>query len=138
VNEAHGAPTAHDYSPSPRPMDHGQLQLAKPLHAHGMNLCDAALERCALNVFREFSVAEYLFQGNELELLESSGELGEVAPGRDAMPFGASLVISVVVLPALLGCDVEEDVLDGLKRALGGAFVVRLDSWLTATPSLAV
>jgi hypothetical protein len=83
-------------------------------------------------------VAEYLSQGNELEFLESSGELGEVASGIDAMPFGASLVISVVVLPALLGCDVEEDVLDGLKRVLGGAFVMRLDSWRAATPSLAV
>src|SRR5258707_12579465 len=44
-------------------------------------------------------------------LLESFGELREISPGKDAMPFGAGFVLAFVVLPALLGCDVEDDVL---------------------------
>jgi hypothetical protein len=50
------------------------------------------------------------FQSDELPLLESFGELGEIAPGEDAMPFGAGFVLALVVLPAFLGCDVEDDV----------------------------
>ena len=32
-----------------------------------------------------------------------------VAPGIDAMPFGAIFVVAFVVLPAFLSCDVEDD-----------------------------
>src|SRR5271163_1939787 len=38
-------------------------------------------------------------------------------PGIDAVPFGAGLVVALVVLPALLGCDVEDD---ELTVVLGG------------------
>jgi hypothetical protein len=43
--------------------------------------------------------------------LEGFGEFGEIAPGKDAMPFGACFVFAFVVLPAFLGGDVEDDVL---------------------------
>src|ERR1700733_11158341 len=46
-----------------------------------------------------------------MPLLESFGELRETSPGKDAMPLGAGFVIAFVVLPAFLGCDVEDDVL---------------------------
>ena len=57
------------------------------------------------------AIPENAFQGDELPLLESLGELGEIPPGKDAMPFGAGFVVAFVVLPAFLGCDVEDDVL---------------------------
>jgi hypothetical protein len=49
------------------------------------------------------------FESHELAFLKSPGELREVAPGVDAVPFGAILVVALVVLPALLGCNVEGD-----------------------------
>jgi hypothetical protein len=48
---------------------------------------------------------------DELPLLESLGELREISPGEGAVPFGAGFVLAFVVLPAFLGCDVEDDVL---------------------------
>src|SRR5271155_1597740 len=68
-------------------------------------------ERGALNVIVYFAIPQGAFQGDELSLLESLGELREIPPGIDAMPFGAGFVIAFVVLPALLGCDVEDGVL---------------------------
>jgi hypothetical protein len=67
------------------------------------------LERGALNVILYLAIPESAFQGDELPLLESPGELREIPPGIDAMPFGASFVLAFVVIPALLGCDAEGD-----------------------------
>jgi hypothetical protein len=73
-------------------------------------LGDPVLERNAFDVILYLAIAENAFQGDELPLLESLGELREIPPGIDAVPFGAVLVISFVVLPAFLGRDAENDV----------------------------
>src|SRR5271156_5798489 len=67
----------------------------------------AVVEPAALNL----AIPQGAFKGDELPLLESFGELREISPGEDAMPFGAGFVFAFVVLPAFLGCDVEHDVL---------------------------
>src|SRR5258707_12227027 len=69
------------------------------------------LEGGPLDVILYLAISENAIQGDELPLLESLGELGEIPPGIDAMPFGAGFVVAFVVLPAFLGCDVEDDVL---------------------------
>jgi hypothetical protein len=70
-----------------------------------MNFGDAVLEPGALNLILYLAIAQSTFKCDELPLLESLGELGEIAPGEDAMPFGAGFVLAFVVLPALLGCE---------------------------------
>src|ERR1700730_16269204 len=87
------------------------LDLREPLHAGGVDLGDPVLEPSALDVILNLAITENAFQGDELPLLEGLGEFGEIAPGEDAMPFGAGFVFAFVVLPAFLGCDVEGDVL---------------------------
>ncbi len=76
-----------------------------------MDLGDPVLEGCPFDFILHLAIPENAFQGDELPLLESLGELREIPPGKDAMPFGAGFVVAFVVLPALLGCDVEDDVL---------------------------
>jgi hypothetical protein len=83
----------------------------EPLHADGVDLGDPVLEGGALNLIFDIAISQSAFKSDELPLLEGFGELGEIAPGEDAMPFGAGFVLAFVVLPALLGCDVEDDVL---------------------------
>ena len=89
----------------------GGLYFREPLHADGVDLSDPVLERHALDLILDLAVPENAFQGDELPFLESLGELREIPPGKDAVPLGAALVVALVVLPALLGCDVEDDVL---------------------------
>jgi hypothetical protein len=75
--------------------------------------------RCStFDLILYLAIPQNAFQGDELPFLERSGELRENPPGIDAMPFGAGLVVAFVVLPALLGCDVEDDVLFGVLSAL--------------------
>ena len=71
----------------------------------------AVFERSALNLIFDLAIPQSAFKGDELPLLESLGELREISPGIDAVPFGAVLVVALVVLPAFLGSDVEDDVL---------------------------
>ena len=71
----------------------------------------AVFERSALNLIFDLAKPQSAFKSDELPLLESLGELREIPPGIDAMPFGAGFVVAFVVLPAFLGCDVEDDVL---------------------------
>jgi hypothetical protein len=87
------------------------LDLREPLHAGGVDLCDPVLERGALNLILDLAIPQGAFKGDELPLLESLGELREIPPGIDAMPFGAGFAVAFVVRPALLGCDAENDVL---------------------------
>jgi hypothetical protein len=87
------------------------LDLREPLHAGGMDFGDPVLEPSALDVILNLAITQCAFKSDELPLLEGFGELGEIAPGEDAMPFGAGFVVALVVLPAFLGCDVEDDVL---------------------------
>src|SRR5580698_3439764 len=93
------------------------LDLREPLQAGGMDLCDPVLERGALILY--LAIPQGAFQGDELPLLESFGELREIPPGIDAMPFGAGFVVAFVVLPAFLGCDVEDDVLAVVLSGFG-------------------
>src|ERR1700730_7015252 len=95
------------------------LDLREPLHAGGMDLGDPVLEPGALNLILDLAIPQGAFKGDELPLLERLGELREMAPGIDAMPFGACLVVAFVVLPALLGCDVEDDVLTVVLSGFG-------------------
>jgi hypothetical protein len=74
-----------------------------------VDLGDPVLEGDALDFILYLSVPENAFESNELPFLESLGELREILPGIDAMPFGSVLVVALVVLPAFLGCDVEDD-----------------------------
>jgi hypothetical protein len=53
---------------------------------------------------------ESAFKGDELAFL-SPGELREIPPSIDAVPFGAVLVTAFIVFPAFLSCDVEDDTL---------------------------
>jgi hypothetical protein len=76
-----------------------------------VDLGDPVLEGNALDLILHLAISEDTFQGDELPLLESFGELREIPPGIDAMPFGAGFVVALVVFPALLGCDDEDDVL---------------------------
>ena len=85
------------------------LDLGESLQAGGVDLSDPVLERGALDLILDLAIPQGAFQGDELPLLESLGELREIPPGIDAVPFGAGFVFAFVVLPALLGCDVEDD-----------------------------
>jgi hypothetical protein len=68
-------------------------------------------ERSALNLIFDLAIPQSAFKSDELPLLESFGELREIPPGIDTMPVGPGLVVAFVVLPTLLGCDIEHDVL---------------------------
>jgi hypothetical protein len=83
----------------------------EPLHADGVDLYDPVLEGDALDFIFHLAIPEDAFQGNGLLLLEGFDELREIPPGIDAVPFGAVFVVTLVVLPALLGCNAEDDVL---------------------------
>src|ERR1700761_5756999 len=97
----------------------GGLDLREPLHAGDMNFGDTVLEGSALDLVLDFAIPESAFEGDELPLLESFGELGEIPPSIDAMPFGSGFVVAFVVLPAFLGCDVEDDVLAVVLSGFG-------------------
>ena len=53
------------------------------------------------------------------------GEFREVVPGKDAMPLGAVLVIALIILPAFLGNDTEDDVLVLVLNGLASRFCPR-------------
>ena len=96
----------------------GGLDLREPLHAGGMNFGDTVLEGNSLHFVLDFPIMQGTFKRDELPLLENLGELRETSPGKDAMPLGAGFVVAFVVLPALLGCDVEDDVFARSRRAV--------------------
>ena len=54
----------------------GGFHLREPLHADGVDLGDPVLEGCPFDVILHLAIAENAFQGDELPLLESPGELG--------------------------------------------------------------
>ena len=85
------------------------LDLGEPLQAGGMDFGYTVFERGALNLIFDLAIPQSAFKGDELPLLESLGELREIPPGIDAVPFGAGLVVAFVVLPAFLGCDAEDN-----------------------------
>src|SRR5258708_36520684 len=77
------------------------------------------LEGRALDLIFDLAIPQCAFKGDELPFLESLGELREIPPGKDAVPFGAGFVVAFVVLPAFLGCDVEVDVLAVVLSGFG-------------------
>src|SRR5258708_36133896 len=77
------------------------------------------LEPSGLNLIFDLAIPQGPFECDELTLLERLGELREIAPGIDAVPFGAGLVVAFVVLPVFLGCDVENDVLAVVLSGFG-------------------
>jgi hypothetical protein len=83
-----------------------------------VDLGDPVLEGGPFDLILYLAIPENAFQGDELPLLERFGELREIPPGINAMPFGAGLLVAFVVLPAFLGCDVEDDVLFVVLSAL--------------------
>ncbi len=62
----------------------------------------------ALDGVFDLAVAQRAFEGDELAFLESLCEFRGIAPDVAAMPFGAGLVLAFVVLPCLVGRDVED------------------------------
>jgi hypothetical protein len=96
-----------------------RLDLRESLHADGVDLRDPVPERGALKFVFDLAIPQCALKGDELPLLESLGELREIPPGKDAVPFGAGFVISFVVLPALLGSDVEDDVIAVVLSGFG-------------------
>src|SRR5580693_1648353 len=97
----------------------GGLDLGEPLQAGGMDFGYAVFERSALDLIFDLAIPQSAFKGDELPLLERFSELREIPPGIDAMPFGAGFVVAFVVLPAFLGCDVEDDVLAVILSGFG-------------------
>ncbi len=75
------------------------------------DLGDPVPEGGPVDIILYLAISENAFQSDELPFLESLGELREIPPGIDAMPFGAAFVVTFVALPAFLSCDVEDDVL---------------------------
>jgi hypothetical protein len=71
-----------------------------------MDFGDPVLEPSALDVILNLAITQCAFLGDELPLLKGLGEFGEIAPGEDAMPFGAGFVFAFAVLSAFMGCDV--------------------------------
>jgi len=78
-----------------------------------VDLGDGVLEQLTLDIFLDRPVLDLTLQADELPLLERLGEVGEIAPGVDAVPFGAGFVLAFVVLPALAGGDAEDGVVRG-------------------------
>ena len=88
----------------------GGFDFRETLHAGGVDVGDAVFAACALDIVCDLAIPKRAFEGDELPSLEGPGELREIAPGVDPMPFGAGLVLALVVLPAFLGGKVEGDV----------------------------
>jgi hypothetical protein len=97
----------------------GGFYFREPLHAGRVDLRDPVFERSAFDLILDLSITQDAFQGDELALLESLGELREIPLGIDAVPFGAILVVAFVVVPAFLGGDVEDDVLAVILSGFG-------------------
>jgi hypothetical protein len=74
------------------------LDLREPLHADGVDLRDPVFKGSAPNLVFDLAIPQGTFECDELSFLESPGELAEIAPGIDPMPFGAGFVVAFVVL----------------------------------------
>jgi len=86
------------------------FDLREAPHAGSVDLGDGVLERLALDIFLDRPVLDLPLQADELPFQKRLGEVGEIAPGVDAVPFGAGFVLALVVLPALAGGDAEDGV----------------------------
>ena len=68
-----------------------------------MNFGDGVLDLLALDSLFDRAILDLPFQADKLALQERLGEIGEIAPGVDAVPFCAGFVLALLVLPALAG-----------------------------------
>jgi hypothetical protein len=66
--------------------------LESRLRLVGMDFCDPVLEGRAHNVIFHVAILESPFEGNDLPFLEGLGELREISPDIDAVPFSTGLV----------------------------------------------
>jgi hypothetical protein len=55
-----------------------RLYLREPLHADGVDLSDLVFEGSAFDLILDLSITQGAFKSDELPLLESLGELGEI------------------------------------------------------------
>ena len=76
-----------------------------------MDLGDAMLHRGAVDFLGVLTIPNLAINADELALLESLRKAREVAPGVDPVPFGTALVVALLVLPAVLGGDAQDNVL---------------------------
>ena len=74
--KAHPLLTEGYYSAAPVRRIIGGFHLREPLDADGVDLGDPVLEGCPFDVILPLAIAENAFQGDELPLRESPGELG--------------------------------------------------------------
>jgi hypothetical protein len=85
-----------------------------------VDLGDSVFDLLALDGFLNRAILDLPLHADELALYERLCEGGEIAPGVDAVPFGAGFVLALLVLPALAGGKVEDGVvllvLRGLRR----------------------
>jgi len=61
-----------------------------------VDLGDGVLERLALDIFLDRPVLDLPLQADELPFQKRLGEVGEIAPGVDAVPFGAGFILALV------------------------------------------
>jgi hypothetical protein len=74
---------ADDYSSSaPSEGSSAALDLREPLHADGVDLSDPVPEGCPFDLILDLAILENAFQGDQLPLLKSLGELREISPGK--------------------------------------------------------
>ena len=87
-------------------------------HAGSVDLGDGVLERLSFDIFLDRPVLDLPLQADEMFLLERLGEVGEIAPGVNAVPFGAGFILALLVLPALAGGDAEDGIVLLVLRGL--------------------
>ena len=96
----------------------GGFDFRETPHAGSVDLGKGVLERLALDIFLDRPVLDLPLQADELPFQKRLGEVGEIAPGVDAVPFGAGFVLALVVFPALAGGKVEDGVVLLVLRGL--------------------
>jgi hypothetical protein len=76
-----------------------------------VNLRNAVFNGRSVDFFGVLAIANLAIDADELALLESLRKAGKVAPGADAVPLGAAFVVALLVLPAILGGDAQDNLL---------------------------
>jgi len=67
----------------------GGFDFREAPHAGSVDLGDGVLERLAFDIFLDRPVLDLPLQADELPLKKRLGEVGEISPGVDAVPFSA-------------------------------------------------
>lgn len=69
-----------------------------------MDFGDGVLDLLTLDGFLDRAILDLPLQADELALQGRFGEGGQIAPGLDAVPFGAGFVLALLFLPVLVDC----------------------------------